>query len=421
MPGPSSSFDAALGRLNEAAHLLEPHHLVDAAAVVARTFGGSHLRLYMVGYEQYRLMPLLADGGIDGLEPLEIDTTLAGRCYINGVTVDTAGPDGTPEGTRQVWFPLLDGAERLGAMALTLERVDERTLEAGQFLASSVSHILVSKQTTTDLYHVRRRRRDMTLAAEMHWRLIPPLTFESDRVAVAGVLEPAYEIGGDAFDYALNEDTAHIVIIDSMGHGLAATLPAAVCLGSFRHSRRHGLSLEETYAAGTAALSHFDRDLFVTAQLAELDLATGHLRLLNAGHPPPLLVRGGRVVGELWCPPSLPVGIADDVTEVVESQLEPGDRVLFFTDGVIEGHEPGGEIFGVERLSDTLSRVTLAGYGPAETLRRLSHAVLEHTAHHLQDDFTMLFLEYRGPEVTQMWSVMRGEEVPTLHSQTPPQ
>ena len=418
MPGEPDSFSAALGRLNEAAHLLEPHLLAEVAGRVARELGGSDLAIYMVGYEQYRLMPVVAESGIEQLEPLEIDTTLAGRCYINGTVVDVAPPDGSTVGARQVWFPLLDGAERLGVMSLTVEQVDDDTARRGQYLASAVAHIIVSKQATTDLYHVRRRRRSMSLAAEMHWRLIPPLTFESDRVALAGVLEPAYEIGGDAFDYSLDEDVAHVAIIDSMGHGLTATLPAAVCLGSFRHSRRHGLSLEETYAAATAALGHFTSDLFVTAQLASLDLTGGHLRLLNAGHPPPLLVRAGRVVGEVRCPPSLPIGVGADVTEVVETQLEPGDRLLFFTDGVVEGHERGGEMFGVDRLSDVLSRVTLAGYGPAETLRRLSHAVLEHAAHHLQDDFTMLFLEYRGPEVVHVHRIMSGAEDPTPRSPT---
>ena len=414
MPRAAHPFDEALGRLNEAAHVLEPHHLARAAGRVARHIGASDLTLYMVGYEQYQLMPILAEGSFEQLEPLDIDTTMAGRCYINGTVVDAAPPDGGSGDARQVWFPLLDGAERLGVMSVIVEQLDDDTIQRGHFLATTVSHIMVSKQTTTDLYHVRRRRTEMTLAAEMHWRLIPPLTFESDRVAVAGVLEPAHEIGGDAFDYSLNEDVAHVAIIDAMGHGLTATLPAAVCLGSFRHSRRHGLTLEETYTAATVALEHFAADLFVTAQLATLDLAGGHLRLLNAGHPPPLLVRGGRVVGEVRCPPSLPVGLAEDVTDVVETQLEPGDRLLFFTDGVVEGHEPGGEIFGVDRLSDVLSRVTLAGYGPAETLRRLSHAVLRHVDHHLQDDFTMLFLEYRGPDITEVERIMSGEEAPTL-------
>jgi len=86
------------------------------------------------------------------------------------------------------------------------------------------------------------------------------------------------------------------------------------------------------------------------------------------------------------------------VEEVATTRLQPWDRVLFFTDGVIEGHRRGSDPFGTERLADLLSSVTLAGYGPAETMRRLSRSILDHHRHHLSDDFTMLFVEYRSGE-----------------------
>jgi serine phosphatase RsbU (regulator of sigma subunit) len=306
----------------------------------------------------------------------------------------------TQEGVR-LWIPLVDGADRVGVLGFTVDvdEVDDELRRYALHLGSLMAQFLISKGQYTDAYRTVSRRAGMSLAAEMQWNLLPPLTFTTRRVAIAGILEPAYDIGGDSFDYACNGDTVHLAIVDAMGHGLTATWPAAVSIGSIRHSRRRGVGLEGAYAAATGALeSHFSGDIFVTAQLGEVDLTTGRLRWVNAGHPPPVLVRNGKVVGPLSLRPSLPLGLGGEVTEIGEFSLQPWDRLVFFTDGVIEGRGRRGEPFGEERLADVLSRETLAGRGPAETMRRVAHAVLAHHAHSLEDDFTLLFIEYRGPE-----------------------
>ena len=104
---------------------------------------------------------------------------------------------------------------------------------------SITAALVVSKSSYGDNLVLTRRLRDMDLAAEMRWSMLPPLTFTNDRVALAGMLEPAYEIAGDAFDYAVNGDVAHVAIIDAMGHGLEASRMANLAVGSYRHSRRH--------------------------------------------------------------------------------------------------------------------------------------------------------------------------------------
>ena len=100
------------------------------------------------------------------------------------------------------------------------------------------------------------------------------------------------------------------------------------------------------------------------------------LTWLNAGHPLPLLVRDKTFVGELACAPSLPMGLGGSVAEIATEQLQPGDRVLFFTDGVSEAKSPAGEEFGVPRLADLLVRATLDGVSPAETARRLTTSIV---------------------------------------------
>jgi Stage II sporulation protein E (SpoIIE) len=183
----------------------------------------------------------------------------------------------------------------------------------------------MTKGQYTDAYFLARRRHPMGLAAEMQWQLLPPLTFVTPRVVIAGLLEPAYEVAGDAFDYALNGDTAHLAIIDPVGHDPTASILAAVTLGSYRHSRRVGLGLNDTHAAMDQLIAtQFGGETFVTGQLAQLDCATGRLQWLNTGHPRPLLVRRAKVVDTLACNPAPPLGLGVGSTR---SPLRPSNRM----------------------------------------------------------------------------------------------
>jgi serine phosphatase RsbU (regulator of sigma subunit) len=241
----------------------------------------------------------------------------------------------------------------------------------------------------------------MTLAAEMQWSLIPPLTVGSERVVVSGIVEPSYEVGGDIFDYALSEARAQVAIFDAMGHGLEAALLASVAVGAYRNGRRRPLSLTGTAAAIDEALAgQFGGGRFVTALLVELDLESGRLRWVAAGHPPPLLLRQAKVVKELWRAPNAPLGLRlNDGFSVHEEVLEPGDRLMFYSDGVIEAMDTAsGERFGIARLVDFVARAEAAGEPVPETMRRLGHAVVKHQGDELQDDATQVLLEWRGGE-----------------------
>jgi hypothetical protein len=387
----------ANGELNALSHLLEVSHdlpadaLVRTVASAAGQLGVRAVEAYLVDLEQVLLMPL-TDGE---LSPLEIGTTVPGRVFMTQTALEAKSPEGW-----RLWLPLLDGADRLGVIGFTLRARTDEVLAGCRHLTTLVSELIVAKSQYTDAYFLARRRRPMSLAAEMQWHLLPPLTYVTPRVAISALLEPAYEVAGDAFDYAVNGDIAHLAVIDPVGHDLTAGLLAAVALSSFRHGRRAGLGLRDTHAAMDEAIgSQFGSERFVTGQVGELDCATGRLRWLNAGHPSPLLVRGAKVVGPLACRPALPFGLGGvDGAAVGTAALEPGDRLLFYTDGCVEGRDAAGEPFGDDRLADLLARHTLAGHGAAETVRRLSHAVLAHQDNRPRDDATMVFVEWRGPE-----------------------
>ena len=379
-----------LGRLLEASHELAPDALVAAVTRTGRALDAEDVAIYLVDYEQTLLVPL--PDGTDRA-PLEIDTTLAGRAFA-AVAVQEAE---TGSGQR-LWLPLLDGAERLGVLGLTLPRVNDPLRKRCRWLASLTAELLVSKTQYTDSYSVVRRRQRMGLPAELQWQLLPPLTLVTPRVAIAGLLEPAYEVAGDAFDYAVNGDTAHLAVIDPVGHDLTASILAAVTVGSYRHSRRAGLDLKATHAAMDQAIAgQFGGERFVTGQLAQLDCVTGLLQWVNAGHPLPLLLRRAKVVDTLACHPVAPMGVDLGQPEIATAALEPADRVLFYTDGVTEGRNLAGEPVGEARLADVLVRATLAGQPAAETMRRLAHAILAHQGRRPRDDATMVFLEWPGP------------------------
>ncbi len=384
-----STGERVLGSLLQRSSLTAPDDVPDLVVQHARMLGALEAVLYRVDYEQVSLMPL---GGkeVPDRVALTIDATLAGRAFRLVQVVHQEA-----DGCRRLWIPLIDGTERVGVMEVIVERIDEPRMTQFLLLAGIAAELILAKSKYGDNLELARRRKPMSLAAEIHWHLLPPLTFGTERVVISGVLEPAYEVGGDAFDYAVNGDITHLAVFDAMGHGLEASLLAAVAVGAYRGARRRSLDLESTYAEMDAAVrQHFGAERFVTGMFAQLNLVSGRMRWVNAGHPPPLLVRRGRVVKSLECSPSLPLGLGGSVVELTEESLERGDRVLFYTDGVVEARSKDGEFFGQRRLADMLGREAASGQPAPETMRRLSLAVMEHQEGALQDDATMLFLEW---------------------------
>jgi serine phosphatase RsbU (regulator of sigma subunit) len=166
------------------------------------------------------------------------------------------------------------------------------------------------------------------------------------------------------------------------------------------------VELPDLYAAMDRAIAEqFGDERFVTVQMAHLDVGSGRLRWVNAGHPHPLLLRGGRVVRALDSPTTLPVGFGGADPQVSEVALEQGDQVLFFTDGITEQHLTGGEPFGEPRLIELLERVAEEGGPVQEIVRRLSHALTRARGGLTTDDATLFLLEWRGGNADHLLGV----------------
>ena len=221
-------------------------------------------------------------------------------------------------------------------------------------------------------------------------------------------MEPAYDVGGDVFDFTLSETGASLAIFDAMGHGLGAGLLAAGAMSAYRSARRDGRNVyAQAQAIDEVLVAAFGDGGFVTGVLAELDFATGRLRYVAAGHPMPLLLRKGKVVKSLGGGRRVPFGVEGTLRSVGEERLEPGDWLVLYTDGVTEARDPSGGFFGHDRLVDFLERAASTDQPPPETVRRLMHAVLAHQQGVLQDDATVLLAQWADTHLDTWASVPR--------------
>ncbi|MEV7530643.1 PP2C family protein-serine/threonine phosphatase [Streptomyces hydrogenans] len=390
-PDRSESFgEGLLGAILDLAHELPPHRVGLVVAETVSRLGGMDPQILLQDYGQQRLVPLLAEG-LTGGEPLSIDGSEAGRCFLTSLPVELALADGV-----RVHVPLLDGGDQAGVLAVTLDAVDDDDRRLLRRIAGLVADLLQTKNGHTDLFFRTRRGEPMSVAAEIQWSLLPPLTMTMPRVAVAGVLEPAYDVAGDSFDYALNGDTLHLAMIDAMGHGLDAATMATVAIGAYRHARRISIELSEIYLFMDRAIAEqFAPDHFVTAQMLRLDTTTGRLQWVNAGHPAPVLIREHRVMGRLDSPTTLPVGFGGAQPQVSSVMLEPGDRVLCFTDGLVEEHESGQEQFGEDQLIDRVNQLEKTDRSVRAVARDLSHTLKRARGDATSDDATLVLVEWR--------------------------
>jgi serine phosphatase RsbU (regulator of sigma subunit) len=360
----------------------------------ATDLGASDLVVYLVDFGQTMLEPLGDRSTHADLPVTEaVAGTMAGRAFTDQQVVSAERDDGV-----RVWVPLLEGSDQTGVVALTLPNIDDGVLQACEELGILAGYLIAAQARCTDMYNLYRRRHSMSLAASMQWDLLPPLVLTTGTVMVAGIVEPAYEVGGDCFDYAVNGPVFDFAVMDAMGHGVGSAVIAALAMGSYRHQRRETRSLSVMHAGLSETINAHYRDLsFATGLLGRILINTGELTWTNAGHPLPLLIRGGQVITELQCEPTPPWGIAGREPTVASENLEPGDSLLLYTDGVTEARTPEGEDFGIDRLIDLTNRSASDLLQPQAIARRLIDSVRDHRRVDLADDATIVLVRWDGP------------------------
>jgi hypothetical protein len=389
-----------LAGLLAASHLMPIERLPGKAAEEAAAAGFTEVLIYLVDLRGQTLCLLTeepaAAGGAEHEARLQIEGTVPGRAYQYGRILAAPGP-----GDGQWWVPLLDGTERLGVLRVTSSHDDGRAREDMNLLAALLSLIIVGHRSTSDALASLVRSEPLNIAAEMQWAMMPPRTYADGRVVISASLEPAHRISGDVFEYAIDGPLVHLTIFDAMGHDTAAGLCGVLALSACRNARRRGGGLSaKAEAVETELIAQYGYTRYATGILATLDTRTGELCWVNRGHLPPVVIRGNRWMHPLKCPPSHPMGTDLGVKDTVcREQLEPGDRIVLYTDGITEARRPGGGEFGLDRFTDFLIRHHADGLSVPETLRRLTHAILDYHDGRLQDDATVLLCEWLGPAV----------------------
>lgn len=298
-----------------------------------------------------------------------------------------------------VLAPMTERGEVIGLLELRVPKEpDPGAVAEIARLAHILAFVVIANRRHTDLYEWGQRTRRSSLSAEIQQRLLPgPRTCEAGAFTLSAWLEPAAEIAGDTFDYSLARDLLHLSMTDAMGHGVAAALTATLCVGGLRGARRQGASLLDQAAATNAALAantvESSLDDFVTGLIGRLDLREGTLELVNAGHVAPYVMREGRVT-TVELPADLPFGLFPETTyRSTVLALEPGDRVVMVTDGMLERNAAG---FSLARAIQETGALH-----PREAVRQLADSLLSATGHDLKDDATVLLLDWHGEHERQ--------------------
>ncbi len=413
----------SLRQLLQQAHHARPEDLPEMAMRAAPLVDATVMVIYLVDHQQRVLLPLLG-GSAPEREPINVDGTLPGRAFTS-ITTCVTNHDAT------AWVPIIDGSERMGVLEVIADQpLDDDAIDDCTAVATLLAELVITRSLYSDTIERLRRREPMRLAAEMLRAQLPPLTFSTGHLIISGILEPCYDVGGDAFDYAVNGDTAHLAMFDATGHGsnggMRAVMLASLALAAYRNARRSDMDLTATYHHIDDAVRDHDRYGMITAVLAEVDQTTGVLRVISAGHPSGIIIRRGSVVKELPTPTALPVTLGDKrPPRVVQEALEPGDQVLLYTDGITEARSPTGDFFGVDRLREFASKAAADNVPLPETARRLVHAILDHQDDRLQDDATVLLAQWLSPAPnpsdTELTTAPPRTPLTVEPHQTPPQ
>ncbi|MET0816976.1 MAG: PP2C family protein-serine/threonine phosphatase [Solirubrobacteraceae bacterium] len=369
---------------------------VDAADVLAElladALGASEVSFLVADFSGRALVRLghaagKAGGRTQGRETAE-RVTLAdsphGRALAHQRLEVETGPDGA-----RVYAPVTNRGDAIGVLQLSLARIpDEQTLTDVALAAHALAYVVIANRRFTDLFEWGQRSVRLSLAAEIQHRLLPgSFTCEAGQFTLAAWLEPSGDIAGDTFDFAIERDTLHLSLTDAMGHAVNASMLATILVGGLRNARRAGVELGEQVRLASASLGEYTGwNDFVTGQVARIDLRSQAATIVNAGHPLPLRLRDGEVTPvALEADP--PFGIVRDFDYRVQRlPLEPGDRLVFLTDGL------------TERNPVDVEGLILAGAAlhPREAVQQLVHAVLEATGGPPEDDATVMCVDWHG-------------------------
>jgi phosphoserine phosphatase RsbU/P len=275
----------------------------------------------------------------------------------------------------------------------TFSALDRQILDA---LGAQAGSILENARL---IEHERERQRleqELSIAREIQQALVPQGLQDYPHYSITGIHRPCNEVGGDYFDvFPLPDGRIALLIADVAGKGLGAALVTTMLQGA--------LSGITTGVDPVNVFNHLNQ--FLCDRAAAVRCATmffgllspdGALEFVRAGHPSPLLMRQGEV-SELYCTGSFPIGLVDKASYTSShAQLEPGDTLLLYTDGVTEAEDRDRNLFQDTRLKEVF------GQHQDSSLKTLLDGIFSAIENFTRgasqaDDVTLLVVRYRGP------------------------
>lgn len=388
----SDGLSSDAGRLLEVAETANPVESVDAVVEELRQRSGATAASFLVVDLTGKALVRVGVAGSIATASREGERIgLDGGVYeqvLRSQRILRQSVGGPPQ--ELVILPVTNRGDTIGLLELILpEPAGEETLGKLSAAAGVLAYIVIADQRFTDLYSWGKRTARLALSAEIQHQLLPPsMSCEMAEFALSGALEPSGEISGDTFDYALDRDDLHLSVTDPMGHDVNAALMATILVGALRGARRAGVGLAEQAGQAHRALADHGRG-HATGQLLRIGLLDGRARFVNAGHPPPLRLRDGQVQ-EVRCEADQPFGLPlPPEYRIQHLDLRAGDRLVMLTDGMLERRAERVDLAGLVGNTRDLH--------PREAVAALTAAVLEAGAGSLDDDATVMCLDWYGP------------------------
>ena len=301
--------------------------------------------------------------------------------------------------------PLIDAEGTMGLIALTsrvsVRQFAEPDLDLLVSLASAAALRVRNVALAEEAAARKVLERELALAHDMQMAMLPRQMPDRPEIRMAAALTPARSVGGDLYDFVLDDEGLWFIVADVSGKGVGAALYMAVVKTLFRATVQTRPDLAGILQVMNRELSRDNEQMmFVTAIVGRLTFETGQIAAVDAGHNPVLVV-GPR--GDLSSPTlekSIALGVdADAAFKVSTFKLDAGSTMLLYTDGATDARNTAGEIFGVDRLKRAV------GSSLGRTATDLVHSTLKVVNKFAagappEDDLTLLAIEYLGTEVT---------------------
>lgn len=318
--------------------------------VLRTRYGARSTRVMLV---DYRLTVLQSVPGSDPATPERrpVEGSREGRAFTTGAASVTERGD-----RFEVLLPVSVRNDRLGVLAVELdERPAGEVVDSLAAVARALGHAIAVAARHTDVFEQAARVQRLSLAAELQWQNLPGRGTAGPDFDLAGQLEPAYHVAGDAFDWSVAPDHVSLSVHEGTGDGTVSAQVTNLALTALRNARRAGMGpAGQADMAGDAVHRFYGGHRHVETVLLRIDRRHGEVIAVDAGSPI-ILRQHDDSIEPVRLAKQLPLGRFGE-TRYREQQFRigAGDRLIILSDGVHDARPTGGERFGDARLAGTL-------------------------------------------------------------------